>query len=89
MRATVEVVIANASGFCELVSKVLGINVFHAPMLVTLRRLWHYPGTPLSCTLRYANTRQRATVHNSVAACRWFRRLAPDWRYEPAKQSSR
>jgi hypothetical protein len=80
MRATVEVIVANARDFCELVSAALAVNVFRAPLVVTPGQLWHYADATLSCILRYAHTRQRATIHNSHAACRWFRRLAPGWR---------
>jgi hypothetical protein len=81
-QATVEVVIANASDFCELVSHALAGNVYRAPVLVTPGLLWHYAGAGLSCRLRYGNTRQLMTIRNSVAACRWLIRLAPDWHFE-------
>lgn len=81
-RATVEVEIANASDFCELVSRALAGDVFRAPVLVTPGVRWHYPDAALSCRLRYENTRHRMTIRNSVAACRWLLRRAPDWRLE-------
>lgn len=78
-QATVEVVIPNASDFCQLVSKVLATDVFHAPVSFMQGRLWHYDDATLSCFLQYRNTRDRAAIHNSVAACSWFRRLSPGW----------
>ena len=83
-RATVEVQIANAADFCELVSHALSGDVFHAPLLVTPGRLWHYAGATVSCRLRYGDTRYRMTIRNSAAACRWLMRLAPSWRVEAA-----
>lgn len=79
VRATVDVEIANASDFCELVSHALAGDVFHAPVLVTPGLLWHYADAALSCRLRYRSTPYRMTIRNSVAACRWFRRIAPAW----------
>src|SRR5262249_32852696 len=79
-RATVEVEIAYAADFCELVSHALAGEVFRAPVLVTPGRLWHYPGAALSCTLRYQNTPAQITIRNSSAACRWFSTAAPAWR---------
>jgi hypothetical protein len=78
-RATVEAEIANAADFCELVSHALAGDVFRAPVIVSPGVLWHYSDSTLSCRLRYGNTRYRLTVRNSPAACRWLRRLAPDW----------
>jgi hypothetical protein len=86
-RATVGVVVANVLDFCKLVSEVLAVNVFRAPLVVTPGRLWHYADAALSCMLRYKHTRQRATIHNSYAACKWFRRLAPGWRLDIAASS--
>jgi len=83
-RATVEAEIANAADFCELVSHALAGDVFRAPVIVTPGLLWHYADSTLSCRLRYGNTRYRLTIRNSKAACRWLRRLAPDWHLEPA-----
>jgi hypothetical protein len=84
MQATVQAEIANAADFCELVSHALSGDVFRAPVIVTPGLLWHYADSTLSCRLRYGNTRYRLTIHNSEAACRWLRRLAPDWHLEPA-----
>lgn len=81
-RTTVETQIANASDFCELVSRGLAAEVFRAPVFVTPGRLWHYAGAALSCRLRYGATRYRVTVRNSAAACRWLMRLAPKWHFE-------
>ena len=78
-RATVDVEIANASDFCELVSHALEGAVFHAPVLVTPGLLWHYADAALSCRLRYRSTPDRMTIRNSVAACRWFGRTATGW----------
>ena len=83
-RATVEAEIANAADFCELVSHALAGDVFRAAVIVTPGLLWHYADSTLSCRLRYGNTRYRLTIRNSKAACRWLRRLAPDWHLEPA-----
>ena len=77
--ATVEVQIANAADFCELVSQALSLEVFHSPVVVTPGRLWHYADASLSCTLLYGSSRYRMTVHNSASACRWLRHLAPGW----------
>jgi WD40-like Beta Propeller Repeat len=84
-QATVEVLIPDASDFCELVSKVLATDVFHAPVSVVQGRLWHSDDATLSCLLQYRNTRDRAAIYNSVAACRWFRRLSPGWHTQPAR----
>jgi hypothetical protein len=83
-QATVEAEIANAEDFCELVSHVLANTVFRAPVSVTPGALWHYAGAALSCRLGYGNTPYRMTIRNSPAACRWLRRLAPDWHFEAA-----
>jgi len=85
-QATVEVVIPNASDFCGLVSKVLATDVFHAPVSFMQGRLWHYDDATLSCLLQYRNTRDRAAIHNSVAACSWFRRLSPGWHIQLARR---
>jgi len=61
-----------------------GGRVFHAPLLVTPGRLWHYAGATVSCRLRYGDTRYLMTIRNSAAACRWLMRLAPSWRVEAA-----
>jgi hypothetical protein len=78
--ATVEVEIANAADFCELLSHALAGEVFHAPVVVTPGRLWHYADADLSCRLRYRGSRARVTIRHSRTACRWFRRVAPEWR---------
>lgn len=83
-RTTVEVQIANAADFCELVSHALAVDVFRAPVIVTPGRLWHYTDAALSCRLRYGDTRYRMTIRNSAAACRWLIRLAPKWHLEAA-----
>jgi hypothetical protein len=81
-RATVEVEMANAPDFCELVSQALAGSVFRAPMIVTPGELWHYADAAQSCRLRYGANRSRMTVRNSAAACRWFARVAPNWHLE-------
>src|SRR5262245_12477377 len=83
VRATVEVEIANASDFCELASHALAGDVFDAPALVTPGLLWHYRGAMVSCRLHYRRTRDRMTIRNSVAACRWFARIATGWHVDP------
>jgi hypothetical protein len=83
-RATVEAETLNAADFCELVSHALAAAVFRAPVLVTPGLLWHYADATVTCRLRYGRTRQRLTVRNSIAACRWLSRLAPNWRLETA-----
>lgn len=82
-QATVEVQIPDAADFCELVPQALADGPFYAPMAVTYGRLWHYAGAVLSCRLRYRHTRDRITVHNSDAACRWLLRLSPGWHSAP------
>jgi hypothetical protein len=82
VRATVEARVAYASDFCELAAQVLVGNVFHVPVLVTPGVHWHYADTRPSCRLRYGDTQNRMTIRNSIAACRWLLRLAPDWRIE-------
>jgi hypothetical protein len=81
-RATIEARIANAADFCELVSKGLADEVFHAAVVVTPGRLWHYADAALSCSLRYRQTPGRMTIRNSAATCRWFARSATGWRRE-------
>jgi hypothetical protein len=89
MRATVEAEIANASDFCELVSHALAGEVFRAPVIVTPGVLWHYADSTLSCRLRFRDTHYRMTIRNSIAACRWLRRLAPNWHPETAAMEYR
>jgi hypothetical protein len=86
VRATVEVEMVNADDFCELVAQALGGDVLHMPLVVTSGRLWHYAGVSVSCRLGYLHTRARLTVRSSAAACRWFRRVAQDWRPSRARQ---
>ncbi|HSF62233.1 MAG TPA: hypothetical protein VLA69_11105 [Gaiellaceae bacterium] len=81
-RATVEVQVAYAEDFCELMSQVLAISVFRAPLFVTPGVLWHYPGSDSSCRLRFGSTRNRMVVRNSVHTCRWFARHWSGWRTE-------
>jgi hypothetical protein len=85
--ATVEVEIANAADFCELVSKILAGPVFHEPVLVT-PGLWHNPNSTLSCRLQYLNTPYRLAVYDSRDACRWLSKLAPGWHFLPAPTPS-
>ena len=88
VRATVEVEIANASDFCELVSHALVGDVFHAPVFVT-PGLWHYADAASSCRLRYSGTPYRTTIHNAEAACRWFGRIATGWHVELGVEAAR
>ena len=44
-QATLEIQMPYAADFCELISHALAGDVFHAPLLVTPGRTWHYPGT--------------------------------------------
>jgi hypothetical protein len=83
-RATVEVQVANAPDFCELISQALANSVFHASVLVTPGWLWHYTNASLSCRLQYRHSSYRITVHNSAATCRWLKRLAAGWHPESA-----
>jgi hypothetical protein len=85
IRATVEVEIAGAADFCEFVSSALAGSVFPAPVVVTSGLLWHYADAAVSCGLRYRTTRYRMTIRNSVAACRWLGRVAPEWHLEDAR----
>jgi hypothetical protein len=80
--ATIEAQIANAAGFCELVSPALADEVFRSAVMVMPGRLWHYADAALSCRLRYRQTAGRMTIRNSAAACRWFTRTATGWRRE-------
>jgi hypothetical protein len=82
LHATVEAQVEHAAGFCELVSQWLAMIVFHTPVLVTPGLLWHFAGATLSCSLRYGQSLDRLTVHNSAGACRWLTRLAPGWHPE-------
>jgi hypothetical protein len=82
LRATIAVETWNVADFCELFSHAFSGDVFHAPVLVTLGVLWHYPDAELSCRLRYEHTRERLTIYNSPAACRWLRRGAQGWGVE-------
>jgi hypothetical protein len=78
--ATVEVQIANAADFCELVSQGLADEVFRSAVIVTPEQLWHYTDGALSCRLQYRQTSGRLTIRDSAAACRWFTRRATGWR---------
>ena len=80
-RATIEVRIAHAEDFCELLSQALAI-VFRTRPFVTLGVLWHYAESAPSCRLRFRSTRHRMVVHNSMRTCRWFARHASGWRAE-------
>ena len=79
--ATVEVRIAHADEFCELLSKALGGDVYHSAVIVTPGTLWHYSGAPVSCRLRFRQTADM-TIRNSPAACRWFARHATGWQLD-------
>jgi hypothetical protein len=80
-QATVEARMAYAVDFCELLSKALASEVFHAAVIVIPERLWHYPDAGLSCRLRFGST-GFLTVRNSIATCRWLARHAAGWRFE-------
>ena len=79
---------AGAGDFCELISQALAGDVFRASLLVTLGRVWHYPGASLSCRMRYLRSLKRIIVHNSPATCRWLLQHATGWhRNDPATGS--
>jgi hypothetical protein len=77
---TVEVRIANADDFCELLAQGLGSDVFHRPTIVTTGSLWHYAGATVSCRLAYRRSPSRIVVSNSPWACRWFLQTGTGWR---------
>ena len=81
-RATIEVQVAHAEDFCELLSQALAISVFRTRLFVTPGVLWHYAGSDPSCQLRFGSTRNRMVVRNSVRTCRWFARHWSGWRVE-------
>jgi hypothetical protein len=81
-RATIEVQVAHAEDFCELMSQVLAISVFRTQLFVIPGVLWHYAESNPSCRLRFGRTRNRMVVRNSVRTCRWFARHASGWRAE-------
>jgi hypothetical protein len=78
-RATVEVQLAYAVDFCELLSKALAGDVFHAALVVTPDRLWHFAHAALSCRMRFRSERAWITIWNSLPACRWLKRTATGW----------
>lgn len=80
-QATVEARMAYAADFCELLSHALGGDVFHAAVIVTPERLWHFPGTDVSCRLHFRRSGS-LTVHNSTATCRWLASHAAGWQLE-------
>jgi len=82
-RATVEVQMAYASDFCELVSRALAGDVFHAPLLVTPGHARRYTGAAISCRPYYRARRGRITVRNSFDTCDWFNRHAINWIRQP------
>jgi hypothetical protein len=86
VHTTVEVQIAYAADFCELLSRALAADVFRSSLIVTPGRLWHFTDATLSCRLRYQQTPDRITIHNSNRACRWFARSAIDWHREAAAE---
>ncbi|HZQ64880.1 MAG TPA: hypothetical protein VFA66_06615 [Gaiellaceae bacterium] len=77
-QATVEVRIAGADEFCELLSKALAGDVFHAAVVVTPSRLWHYPSAAVSCRMRFGRAAD-LTMRNSSATCAWLVRHATGW----------
>ena len=83
-RATVEVQVAHAEDFCELLAQALASSVFRTSLLVTPGVLWHYAGSDPSCQLRFGSTRHRMAVRNSVRTCRWLARHATGWRTDRA-----
>jgi hypothetical protein len=85
-RATIEVQVAHAEDFCELMSQVLAISVFRTQLFVIPGVLWHYAESNPSCRLRFGRTRNRMVVRNSVRTCRWFARHASGWRAEAGAQ---
>ena len=79
-RATVAVSIVNAPDFCELVSQALADEVFREPIITLNLPNWSYPGSVVTCRLRFRTTVSRITVRNSAAACRWFGRRGTGWK---------
>lgn len=77
--ATVEVQIANAADFCELVSQALADEVFRSPVIVTPDKLWHYADGALSCRLQFRHSPSELTIRNAPGACRWFARSTTGW----------
>jgi hypothetical protein len=80
--ATVEIRIAYADDFCELLSPVLGAAVFHTPVAVMLGTLWHYADSTVSRRLQYRDTAS-LTVRNSRDTCEWLERHATGWTVSP------
>jgi hypothetical protein len=78
-RATVEVRITNAGDFCELTSQALADEVFRAALVVTPGSIWHYPGSTVSCRLRFPQTSYGITIRNAPAACHWLTRRSAGW----------
>ena len=80
--AVINVEIANARDFCELVSQALGSEVFHSPLIVTFVE-WTSIGLDRSCELQFRQTKYRLTVWDAPAACSWFTRPATGWHRIP------
>jgi hypothetical protein len=78
-RATIAVVIPNASDFCELLSQALASEVFRSPTAVVPGVLWEYAGSTQTCDLRYRRTSDEIVVNNSPAACAWLTRPETGW----------
>lgn len=78
-QATIDVEIANASDFCELVSHALGSEVFHSRLVVFQSVEWIADGARRSCELRFRRTNYRIVVWGAFDACRWFTRPGTGW----------
>jgi hypothetical protein len=87
LHASVEVRMPFASDFCEIVSRALAGDVFHAPVTVLPGKLWHYADAVRSCRLRFRHTRYRLSIRNAVPACRWFTRPITGWHREATGMS--
>jgi hypothetical protein len=84
-QATLEIQMPYAADFCELISHALAGDVFHAPLLVTPGRTWHYPGTTITCRLHHHSSRDRLTIRNSPATCHWLNQHATGWKQKPTR----
>jgi hypothetical protein len=86
-QATVEVRIAYADDFCELLSTALAGDVFHAAVVVTPSTLWHYSGAAVSCRLQFGQTAD-LTIRNSPATCGWLARHGAGWQFADSPQTT-
>ena len=88
-RATIEVRVASAADFCELMSQVLADTVFRSPVIVTPGWLWHYADSVPPCELRYRHTEYRMAIRNSTHGCRWLMRRVSGWNAETEPRNER